>query len=118
MVPSIVAPTIGPCTTPSRSTSLPGLRVNSTRRRVNWTPLGAPPGAPLTTLSSPASPRTMNSRMLIAGRRIHRQPHLPAEHLRVGIGEAEQGTGIVGFEIDHLAVVAATAQVTFQWRID
>ncbi len=36
-------------------------------------------------------------------RRFHRQRQLAADHLGVGIGEAEERAGIVGLQVDHVA---------------
>src|SRR5262249_7516097 len=51
---------------------------------------------------------------LFGGRRIHRRPHLPAVHVRIGVGEPEQRAGVFGLEIDHLPSAAFSTQVADQ----
>ena len=67
MLPSTVAPIIGPRTTPSRTVMRPGARVNSARAWLNSTLLlcALPLGAFDTTRSSVLSPRIEKSRMLM-----------------------------------------------------
>ena len=57
-------------------------------------------------------------RRLLLRRRIHRHPHLAAEHARIDVGEAEQRAGVVGLEIDHLWLSRArSAQIAAERRI-
>src|SRR5262249_23717291 len=57
-------------------------------------------------------------RSLGGARGIHGDPHLAAVDARIGIGEAEQSTGVVGLDINHLPSAAAPAQVADQGRVD
>ena len=36
-------------------------------------------------------------------RRLHRQRELAADHLGIGVGEAEERAGVVGLQNDHVA---------------
>ena len=61
----MVAPMVGPFTTPSRIVSCPLCRVNSARNAEKDTPFWAPVGPPAATRSSAASPLMEKSRTLI-----------------------------------------------------
>ena len=55
---------------------------------------------------------------MLLRRRIHRDPHLAAEHARIHVREAEKRPGIIRLEIDNLVIVArAHAQVSVERRI-
>ncbi len=80
---------------------------------------------PAATRSSAASPRTVKSRMLrmpscgasVGGRRVHRHPHLAAEDLGIGVGEAEERAGVLGLDIDDVAAAGAAAQIADERRV-
>ena len=50
-------------------------------------------------------------------RRVHRQFKLAAHHFGIGVGEAQESAGVIGFEIDHVASLGAAAQIRGQRRI-
>src|SRR6185437_3327786 len=61
--------------------------------------------------------RALLRRLILRGR-IESHPHLPAEHARIHVGEAEQRARVVGLEIDDLMAVArAQPQVAVERRI-
>ena len=113
MLPSMVAPMVGPFTTPSRIVSWPFCRVNSARKREKAMPFGR--------AGRSARGHAIERRFALDGeiadvdqaflgprfdrRRIHRQRELAADHLGVGVGEAEERAGVVGLEIDHVAAL-------------
>ena len=123
----MVAPITGPRTTPSRTAMRAGHagEIAAHSRELARRPaLG--PGAPDTTRSSAgfaahheiADVEIAFLRRLVLRRRVHRHPHLAAEHARIHVGEAEQRAGVVGLEIDHLVIVArAQAQVADERRV-
>ena len=100
----MVAPIIGPFTTPSRIVSWPFCRVNSARN--------AREGNAALSAGRPARGHTIERSLALDGeiadvdqaflgagfdgRRIHRELQLAADHLGIGVGEAEEGAGVIG----------------------
>jgi hypothetical protein len=42
---------------------------------------------------------------------------LASNHLGVGVGKAEEGAGVIGLEIDHLASLRGPPEISGQGRI-
>ncbi len=56
-------------------------------------------------------------RLRLGRRRFHRQRKLASNHFGVGIGEAEERASVVGLEIDDVAALRTTAQISGQGGI-
>ena len=128
MLPSMVAPIIGPRSTPSRIVMRPGTRVKSARAWLNsmllfWLPIAARSTPRLSSAPSPRMAKSLTLMMPSCGEPscvggsmpIH---ILPPTMRWIDVGETEQRAGVVGLEIEHrLAVVDAGAHVADQRRV-
>src|SRR6187402_2920770 len=121
MLPSTVAPIIGPRSTPSLTVMRPGARVAeldvAVLDVVGSIRHDAVEGAVAANREGADIDDALLRRAVLC-RRIHADPHLAADHALIKVGEAKQRAGVVGLEIEHrLAVVGTRANLSNQRRI-
>src|SRR4029450_5351543 len=105
MLPSMVAPIIGPLTTPSRIVSCPLCRVNSARNAVKETPLWVPVEPPAATRSSDASPLMEKLRTLIR----------PSLALGSTVGGSRKSSSWPPITFEYMSVKRKQAPASFVW---